>query len=328
MAKLLELENYIRGILAGDRAILARAITIIESDAPKYQELAQNILSSIYNKIGKAKRIAVTGSPGAGKSTFIEAFATHLCDIYQYNVAVLAIDPSSAISGGSILGDKTRMEELSRNPRAFIRPSPSAGALGGVTRKTKEVMMLCEAAGFDIVIIETVGVGQGEFLVRDMVDFFLMVAIPGAGDELQGIKRGIMELVDGVVVNKNDGERKQLVDKTKGEISSAVHYLSPITPDWTVFVEKISSLENTGIDSLTKKIIKFFDIIKNNGHLDRLRDKQALEWIEEFFKQTVLDIAYKKYKKQLDDAKTNILKKKTNELVESRNLLKELNNNE
>ncbi|MDQ3885234.1 MAG: methylmalonyl Co-A mutase-associated GTPase MeaB, partial [Thermoproteota archaeon] len=195
-------ETLLQGILTGNRSLLARAITLIESNSEHHFQQAQSLLQQLLPLTGNALRIGITGVPGAGKSTFIETFGTYLCDEMGLNLAVLAIDPSSTISGGSILGDKTRMEKLSRNPRAFIRPSPSSGKLGGVHRKTRETVVICEAFGFDVIIVETVGVGQNEATVRDMVDFFMLLVLTGAGDELQGMKKGMMEVVDMIVVNK------------------------------------------------------------------------------------------------------------------------------
>ncbi|WP_302161958.1 methylmalonyl Co-A mutase-associated GTPase MeaB, partial [uncultured Dialister sp.] len=204
LRKKLTVDEYVKGVESGDRMILAKAITLIESNAPRDFDKAQRVLQALLPRTGKALRIGITGVPGAGKSTFIEAFGTILCQ-QGFKVAVLAVDPTSSITGGSILGDKTRMQTLSREPNCFIRPSPSGGTLGGVARKSRETMLLCEAAGCDVILVETVGVGQSETTVRDMVDFFMLVVLTGAGDELQGIKKGIMELADAIVVNKADG---------------------------------------------------------------------------------------------------------------------------
>jgi LAO/AO transport system kinase len=226
----------------------------------------------------KAIRIGITGVPGAGKSTFIEAFGTYLCDL-GLKVAVLAIDPSSSISGGSILGDKTRMELLSRNPRAYIRPSPSAGKLGGVHRKTRETMLLCEAAGFDVILIETVGVGQSEVIVRDMVDFFMLLVLTGAGDELQGMKKGIMELADAIIVNKADGLNKKLALKTKAEYSRILHFLQPATKGWETKAFTCSALYKEGMDEIWKLIHTFEQKTKSSGAFDERRRSQTKEWM-------------------------------------------------
>jgi LAO/AO transport system kinase len=271
-------EELTKGVLNGNRGLLARAITLIESDAERHFTQAQELLHNLLPHTGKSIRIGITGVPGAGKSTFIEAFGTFLCD-QGYRVAVLAVDPSSSISGGSILGDKTRMEKLARNPRAFIRPSPSGGKLGGVHRKTRETMLLCEAAGFDVILVETVGVGQSEVIVRDMVDFFMLLVLTGAGDELQGMKKGIMELADAVIVNKADGTNKQEAEKTKEEYNRVLHFLQPATKGWETKAFTCSALYNTGIDEIWTAIEKFEKQTKQSGVFDDRRRKQTKEWI-------------------------------------------------
>ena len=208
------IDDYVSGVLAGNRAILSRAVTLIESQSPLHEKQAQEVLQELLPHTGKAKRIGITGAPGVGKSTFIEAFGCHLIHQGQ-SVAVLAIDPSSKRSGGSILGDKTRMENLSRESRAFIRPSPAGDSIGGVARRTRETMLVCEAAGFDLVLVESVGVGQSEVALRSMVDFFLLLLLPGAGDELQGLKRGIIEMADDILINKADGENRQRAEQAR-----------------------------------------------------------------------------------------------------------------
>lgn len=276
----LELNNdeLAAGILEGSRSILARAITLIESNAEHHFRKAQELLQQLLPYSGRALRIGITGVPGAGKSTFIEAFGTYLCDL-GLKVAVLAIDPSSKISGGSILGDKTRMEHLSRNPRAYIRPSPSAGKLGGVHRKTRETMLICEAAGFDVILIETVGVGQSEVIVRDMVDFFMLLTLTGAGDELQGMKKGIMELADAVVVNKADGQNKKLALKTKSEYSRILHFLQPATKGWGTKAFTCSARYNEGMKEIWDTIQIFEQQTKESGVFAERRRVQQKEWI-------------------------------------------------
>lgn len=266
------------GILAGDRGRLARAITLIESNAEHHFQAAQKLLHELLPHSGKAIRIGITGVPGAGKSTFIEAFGTFLCNL-GLKVAVLAVDPSSSISGGSILGDKTRMEQLSRNPKAFIRPSPSAGKLGGVHRKTRETITLCEAAGFNVILVETVGVGQSEVLVRDMVDFFMLLVLTGAGDELQGMKKGIMELADAVLVNKADGENKQLAIKTKAEYNRILHFLQPATKGWQTRASTCSAIYQEGMKDIWKTIQTFEHTTKKSGVFENRRRAQTKEWI-------------------------------------------------
>lgn len=266
------------GVLTGDRTILSRAITLIESNAEHHFQKGQELLQKLLPDSGNAIRIGITGVPGAGKSTFIESFGMYLCE-QGHRVAVLAIDPSSSISGGSILGDKTRMGELANNPRAFIRPSPSEGKLGGVHRKTRETMLLCEASGFDVILIETVGVGQNEVVVRNMVDFFMLIVLTGAGDELQGMKKGIMELADGIFVNKADGDNKPRAEKTREEYKRIVHFLLPATRGWETKVATCSALNNEGIDGVWQIIRDFEENTKKSGIFDMRRRSQTKEWI-------------------------------------------------
>ncbi len=272
-----EADYYIRGVLAGDRLILARTITLIESGLTEHQELARNIIDKLLVHTGSAVRLGITGVPGAGKSTFIESFGTMLTEL-GLKVAVLAIDPSSSRSGGSILGDKTRMEKLAVNNMAFIRPSPSSGTLGGVAGKTRETMLVCEAAGFDVVIVETVGVGQSETTVASMVDFFMVLMIAGAGDELQGIKKGVLEVADAVVINKADGDNIHRAETAQKEYQAALHLLMPRSPNWTVPVLTCSSLEGFGIEKIWQTISEHRMILKDSGELVKKRKIQAQEW--------------------------------------------------
>ncbi|OCA92668.1 methylmalonyl Co-A mutase-associated GTPase MeaB [Pseudobacillus wudalianchiensis] len=265
-------------ILAGERKDLAKAITFIESNAKSHYNYGQELLQQLLPHTGKSIRIGITGVPGAGKSTFIEAFGHMLCES-GLKTAVLAIDPSSSISGGSILGDKTRMESLARHPNAFIRPSPSGGTLGGVHRKTRETMLLCEAAGFEVILIETVGVGQSEFMVRGMVDFFLLIVLTGAGDELQGMKKGIMELADAIVVNKADGPNKQLAEKTRREFNQILHMLQPATKGWASQAFTCSSIQRNGILELWEVIQEFEEKTKAAGTFEERRRLQTKEWL-------------------------------------------------
>ncbi|WP_318508482.1 methylmalonyl Co-A mutase-associated GTPase MeaB [Bacillus sp. T3] len=274
----LSVDDLAKGVKSGDRGLLARAITLIESNAEHHFQKGQELLQKLLPESGKSIRIGITGVPGAGKSTFIEAFGTYLCE-QGFRVAVLAVDPSSSISGGSILGDKTRMGELANNPRAFIRPSPSEGKLGGVHRKTRETMLICEAAGFDVILIETVGVGQSEVVVRNMVDFFMLVVLTGAGDELQGMKKGIMELADAIVVNKADGENKPLAEKTREEYKRIVHFLQPYTKGWPTQVTTCSALYYEGIDGVWKIINDFEQKTKQTGVFEARRRVQTKEWM-------------------------------------------------
>jgi LAO/AO transport system kinase len=245
----LGIDDHVEGILAGDRVILGRTITLIESLKPEHNDMALAVMERILPHTGKSIRIGITGVPGVGKSTFIEALGT-LLTREGHRLAVLAIDPSSSISGGSIMGDKTRMEKLSADAHAFIRPSPSAGSLGGVARKTREAMLICEAAGFDVVLIETVGVGQSETLVHSMVDFFLLLMLAGAGDMLQGIKRGIMELADAVAITKADGDNLLASRRARHEYETALHYLTPSVPGWHPPVQTCSALTGEGIQEV------------------------------------------------------------------------------
>lgn len=272
------IEQLFEGILKEERSSLARAITLIESNAEQHFEQAQVLLQKILPHSGKSLRIGITGVPGAGKSTFIEAFGMHLCEL-GLRVAVLAVDPSSSISGGSILGDKTRMEQLSRHPNAFIRPSPSEGKLGGVHRKTRETMLICEAAGFDVILVETVGVGQSEAIIREMVDFFLLLVLTGAGDELQGMKKGIMELVDAIVVNKADGDNKPLALKTKKEYNQILHFLHPATVGWETKAYTCSSLHFEGISEIWNVILEFEKSTKASEVFEERRKKQTKQWL-------------------------------------------------
>ncbi|WP_312471871.1 methylmalonyl Co-A mutase-associated GTPase MeaB [Neobacillus sp.] len=271
-------EELYEGVLKGDRSLLARAITLVESNAEQHFKKAQALLQKLLAHSGNAIRIGITGVPGAGKSTFIEAFGSYLCD-HGHRVAVLAIDPSSSISGGSILGDKTRMEKLARNPRAFIRPSPTAGKLGGVHRKTRESMLICEAAGFDVILIETVGVGQSEVIIRDMVDFFMLLVLTGAGDELQGMKKGIMELADAILVHKADGENKPKATQTRNEYNRILHFLQPATKGWETKAYTCSSRTQEGISEIWRVIQSFEQTGKTSGVFDNRRKIQAREWL-------------------------------------------------
>ncbi len=276
--KKLTVDEYVEGILKGDRTILGRAITLVESNARAHVRQAQQMLKQLMPHTGRSIRIGITGVPGAGKSTLIEALGLYLIE-QGHRVAVLAIDPSSSITRGSILGDKTRMEALARRPESFIRPSPSGGALGGVARKTRETMLVCEAAGFDVILVETVGVGQSEITVRSMVDFFLLLQIAGGGDELQGIKKGVIELADAIFINKADGANKAAAEAARQELETALHYLTPTIRNWQTRVFTCSALTGEGIDTIWKVVQKFVEITRSLGVFEEQRQRQALEWM-------------------------------------------------
>ncbi len=277
-------EDFIGGIVAGDRIMLSKAITLIESKLPRHQELAQQILEGCLPFSGHSFRLGITGSPGVGKSTFIESFGLHLLE-QQKKISILAIDPSSQLTKGSILGDKTRMETLSRSEEVFIRPSPSGHTLGGVARKTRETIILCEAAGFDTIIIETVGVGQSEIAVHSMVDFFLLLLLPGGGDELQGIKRGIVEMADLIAVNKADGERQQLAEQAKRAYHNALHLYPAKESEWTPKVVLCSGLTSMGIEEIDQAIKTYWVLTKKNSYFQQRRRDQALYWLRETIQQ-------------------------------------------
>jgi LAO/AO transport system kinase len=276
-------DDYVNGILNGDRVILSRAITLAESLNPDHQRMAQEVIERCLPHSGHSLRIGITGVPGVGKSTFIEAFGKHLTSIGK-KIAVLAIDPSSERSKGSILGDKTRMELLSTDPNAFIRPSPSGLTLGGVARKTRETIVLCEAAGFDIIIVETVGVGQSETVVKSMVDFFLLLMLAGAGDELQGIKRGIMEMADALVINKADGDNVHAAEVARTRYQSALHLFPMNENGWVVPVATCSAIEHTSIDKVWQIMCDFEQHTKANGFFEKNRNEQNVkifyDWID------------------------------------------------
>jgi len=283
----IDIEEIKAGILAGNRTLLSRAITLVESNSRRHFEDARKLVNELLPHAGKSLRIGITGTPGAGKSTFIESLGLWLIN-QGHKVAVLAIDPSSTISKGSILGDKTRMEALSRHQNSFIRPSPSGGILGGVARKTRESIILCEAAAYDIILIETVGVGQSEITVRSMVDMFVLLQIAGAGDELQGIKKGIMELADLILVNKADGDNLMRAQIAAGELNSVLHYLQNATEGWQTKAQTCSALEGTGIQEAWDMVLSFVDHVKERGILTQRRQQQGLQWFNDMFKEALV----------------------------------------
>jgi LAO/AO transport system kinase len=275
------LARYVEGVLAGDRMVLARAITVIESKLPADGELAARLLDALLPHTGHSLRVGITGVPGVGKSTFIDALGMHLIRDHGSQVAVLSVDPSSAISGGSILGDKTRMERLAVEERAFIRPSPAQGHLGGVARRTRETMLLCEAAGYRNILVETVGVGQSETAVRSMTDFFLLLMLSGAGDELQGMKRGIIEMLDGMAINKADGDNQLKAERARAEYAGALHLFPASADGWTPRVLTCSSTVGTGIAEVWQMVLAHRELLEGNGFLAKLRNLQALQWMNE-----------------------------------------------
>jgi LAO/AO transport system kinase len=283
--KRLTADDYVDGILRGDRTILSQAITLVESSLPEHYDIAQAVVEKCLPASSRSVRIGITGVPGAGKSTFIETFGTMLTRRHGRRLAVLAIDPSSQQSRGSIMGDKTRMEQLSTDPDAFIRPSPSAGTLGGVARKTRESIILCEAAGFDTIIVETVGVGQSETAAHSMVDFFMVLMLAGAGDELQGIKRGIMEMADTIVINKADGNNVRKAEIARVQYKNALH-LFPLSPSkWHPRVLTCSSTEKTGIEEVWETVRDYVSLTKGNSWFWERRREQAVTRMHE----TVID---------------------------------------
>ena len=286
------LKYYRDGILAGDRRVLAKAITLIESSLPTHRGLAQQVIDGVLEHTGKAIRLGITGVPGVGKSTFIESFGMLLID-KGLQVAVLAIDPSSTRSGGSILADKTRMERLAVADGAFIRPSPSGGTLGGVARMTRETMLLCEAVGFDVIIVETVGVGQNEATVAGMVDFFLMLMLTGAGDELQGIKKGNLELADALAVNKADGDNSKQAQKTRRELELAMQLVQPSVSVWSPPVLTCSALTLAGLSTIWQTVQEHHETLTQSGELAAKRKEQALQWMWSLICQGLKDRFYR-----------------------------------
>lgn len=282
----LSIEEFHQGILKGDRSLLSRAITLVESSRPEDQEIARQLINTCLPDSGRSIRLGITGVPGAGKSTFIESFGLHLIS-QGHKVAVLAVDPSSQRTKGSILGDKTRMESLSTNPSAFIRPSASSGTLGGVARATREAIILCETAGFDITLVETVGVGQSETAVSQIVDFFALLQLAGGGDELQGIKRGIMEMADLIIINKADGDNIKKAELAKREYENALHLFPMLDSGWSPKVLTASALKETGLEEIWSTINAYVELTKENGFFQINRQEQALHILHDTIKQSL-----------------------------------------
>ena len=300
--------EYIEGILSGDRSILGQAITVIESSLPEHKDIAREIIQGCLPHSGKSVRIGITGVPGVGKSTFIEALGKNITGRGK-KLAVLAIDPSSERSGGSILGDKTRMEDLSADPLAFIRPSPSGGSLGGVARKTRESILLCEAGGYDVIFIETVGVGQSETVVHSMVDFFLLLMLAGAGDELQGIKRGIMEMADTIAITKADGSNKDKAERARSEYQNALHLFPASESGWIPSVVCSSALENSGLDEIWDMIGEYLEMTRRNNYFITRRARQARYWMYEFIHESLRSHFYgqKEIRNRLETLEKEVL---------------------
>ncbi|MEM9917331.1 MAG: methylmalonyl Co-A mutase-associated GTPase MeaB [Bacteroidota bacterium] len=301
--------EYVDGILAGDRVLLGQAITIVESHLERHREMARQIIEACLPHANRSLRIGITGTPGVGKSTFIESFGQALLE-KGHRIAVLAIDPSSQLSRGSILGDKTRMSKLSIDTNAFIRPSPAGRSLGGVARNTRETIILCEAAGYDLLFVETVGVGQSEIAVHSMVDYFLLLLLPGAGDELQGIKRGIVEMADGILINKADGDRLSLARQAKKDYSRALHLFPPKASGQAVEVLLASALEGKGMVETWDSIQAYAQQAKESGYFEQRRSEQALYWLQESIVGRLLDAlkeheAVQKMKPQIEEAVQN-----------------------
>ena len=281
-------QDFINGVLSKNRRMVAKTITLIESSHRSHQKMAKEIIDALLPNTGKAVRIGITGVPGVGKSTFIETFGMHLVK-EGHRVAVLAVDPSSSKSGGSIMGDKTRMERLSLESNAFIRPSPTGGTLGGVSRRTRETMIICDAAGFDVIIVETVGVGQSETTVASMVDFFLVLMLAGAGDELQGIKKGVLELADAIAINKADGDNVENAKKAQKEYQKALNLLTPSSKNWSPPVLTCSAITMQGIEEIWHTIADHRKTIEESGELGDKRRKQSLDWMWALVEESLKD---------------------------------------
>ena len=315
-------EEYVEGILAGNITILAQAITLIESNNPTHYAQAQEIIERCLPYSGKSVRIGITGVPGAGKSSFIEAVG-NMVTSYNHKLAVLAIDPSSERSGGSILGDKTRMESICHNPNIFVRPSPSAGSLGGVARTTRETIVLCEAAGYDVIFIETVGVGQSETAVHSMVDMFMMLQISGAGDELQGIKRGIMEMADMMVITKADGENIKKAELAKAQYQGALHLFPLADSGWRPQVYTCSSHAGTGLEEVWQGVEQYLQHIELNGYFMANRNRQNKYWMYETINETLKSSFYNnpEIEAKMADIEKRVLDAKLSSFIAAKELL-------
>lgn len=318
----LSVQQYVDGILNGDITVLSQAVTLVESSKPEHQEIAQEIIVKCLPFSGNSVRIGITGVPGVGKSTFIEAMGKHIT-AQGKKLAVLAIDPSSERTKGSILGDKTRMEDLSIDPKAYIRPSPSAGSLGGVARKTRETIVLCEAAGFNHIFIETVGVGQSETAVHSMVDFFLLLMLAGAGDELQGIKRGIMEMADAITINKADGNNIEKAGLARIQYMNALHLFPATESGWKPKVLTCSAYMKTGISEIWETIDEYLGQVKNNGYFQHRRNEQSKFWMYETINEHLRNNFYQneQIKSLMEESEEKVLKEEISSFVAAKKLL-------
>lgn len=319
----LSVSDYVDGIVKGNVTVLSRAVTLVESMKPEHQSVAQEVIEKCLPYAGKSIRVGISGVPGAGKSTSIDVFGLHVLEKYAGKLAVLAIDPSSERSKGSILGDKTRMEKLSVHPASFIRPSPSAGSLGGVARKTRETIVLCEAAGFDKIFVETVGVGQSETAVHSMVDFFLLIQLAGTGDELQGIKRGIMEMADGIVINKADGDNLERAKLAATQFRNALHLFPAPESGWTPEVLTYSGFYNLGVKEVWDMVYRYIDFVKDNGYFDYRRNEQSKYWMYESINEQLRDSFYHnpRIRKMLAEKEAQVLQGNLTSFVAAKSLL-------
>lgn len=319
----LSVSDFVEGIVKGDVTILSQAVTLVESVKPEHQAVAQEVIEKCLPHSGHSVRVGISGVPGAGKSTSIDVFGLHVLEKYEGKLAVLAIDPSSERSKGSILGDKTRMEKLSVHPNSFIRPSPSAGSLGGVARKTRETIVLCEAAGFDKIFVETVGVGQSETAVHSMVDFFLLIQLAGTGDELQGIKRGIMEMADGIVINKADGDNLERAKLAASQFRNALHLFPAPESGWTPQVMTYSGFYNLGVKEIWDMVYDYIAFVKENGYFDYRRNEQSKYWMYESINERLRDSFYHNptIEAMLTEKEQQVLQGKLTSFVAAKKLL-------
>ncbi len=319
----LSVADFVEGIVKGDVTVLSQAVTLVESVKPDHQVVAQEVIEKCLPYSGNSVRIGISGVPGAGKSTSIDVFGVHVLEKYGGKLAVLAIDPSSERSKGSILGDKTRMEQLSVHPKSFVRPSPSAGSLGGVARKTRETIVLCEAAGFDKIFVETVGVGQSETAVHSMVDFFLLIQLAGTGDELQGIKRGIMEMADGIVINKADGDNLERAKLAATQFRNALHLFPAPESGWKPQVLTYSGFYNLGVKEVWDMVYKYIDFVKENGYFEYRRNEQSKYWMYETINEQLRDSFYHnpQIQKMLEEKEGQVLQGNLTSFVAAKNLL-------